>query len=62
MAKIQTKLLIGGEWVDAVSGKTFETVNPATGEVITPVAEGDKADIDRAVKPPARRSTAPGER
>jgi hypothetical protein len=30
----QTRLLIGGEWCDAASGKTFESVNPATGEVI----------------------------
>ncbi len=44
------KMLIGGQWVDSASGKTFETVNPATGEVICRVAEGDKADIDRAVK------------
>ena len=43
-------LLIGGKWVDSVSGKTFETINPATGEVICQVAEGDKADIDLAVK------------
>src|SRR5579872_1805460 len=43
-------LLIGGKWTDSVSGKTFETVNPATGEVICQVAEGDKADIDLAVK------------
>src|ERR1700688_4194174 len=43
-------LLIGGKWVDSVSGKTFPTVNPATGEVICQVAEGDKADIDLAVK------------
>jgi aldehyde dehydrogenase (NAD+) len=43
-------MLIGGKWVDAQSGKTFETVNPATGEVICRVAEGDKADIDLAVK------------
>src|SRR5579862_6289059 len=43
-------LLIGGKWLDSVSGKTFETVNPATGEVICQVAEGDKADIDLAVK------------
>jgi aldehyde dehydrogenase (NAD+) len=43
-------MLIGGKWVDAVSGKTFETINPATGEVICRVAEGDKADIDKAVK------------
>src|SRR4051794_13710544 len=44
------KMLIGGKWVGSVSGKTFETVNPATGEVICRVAEGDKADIDLAVK------------
>src|SRR6266487_2484047 len=46
----QTKMLIDGRWVDSASGKTFPTVNPATGEVITYVAEGDKADVDRAVK------------
>src|SRR5262245_36822777 len=43
-------LLIGGKWLDSVSGKTFPTINPATGEVICQVAEGDKADIDLAVK------------
>ena len=43
------KLFIGGEWVDAASGKTFDSVNPATGEVLTQVAEGDAADVDRAV-------------
>jgi aldehyde dehydrogenase (NAD+) len=43
-------LFIGGKWQDSVSGKTFSTVNPATGEVICQVAEGDKADIDLAVK------------
>src|ERR1700682_1171481 len=43
-------LFIGGKWLDSVSGKTFETLNPATGEVICQVAEGDKADIDLAVK------------
>jgi aldehyde dehydrogenase (NAD+) len=44
------KLFIGGRWVDAASGKTFETLNPATGEAICRVAEGDKADVDAAVK------------
>jgi aldehyde dehydrogenase (NAD+) len=44
------KLLIGGKWVDSVSGKTFETFNPTDGSVICNVAEGDKADIDMAVK------------
>jgi acyl-CoA reductase-like NAD-dependent aldehyde dehydrogenase len=44
------KLLIGGKWVDAESGKTFETRNPATDEVLAKIAEGGKADIDKAVK------------
>jgi aldehyde dehydrogenase (NAD+) len=43
-------LLIGGKWQDSVSGKTFATLNPSTGEVICQVAEGDKADVDLAVK------------
>jgi phenylacetaldehyde dehydrogenase len=42
-------MLINGKWVDAVSGKTFPTYNPATGEVLANVAEGDKEDINRAV-------------
>uniref|UniRef100_UPI003753F28F aldehyde dehydrogenase family protein n=1 Tax=Salmonella sp. s58313 TaxID=3160131 RepID=UPI003753F28F len=45
-----TKLFINGRFVDAVSGKTFETRDPRTGEVIAKLAEGDKADIDLAVK------------
>jgi len=44
-----TKLLINGKWVDSASGKTFPTVNPSTGEVITQVAESDAADVDKAV-------------
>ena len=43
------KLFIDGKWVDSVSGKTFDTLNPATEEVITCIAEGDSADIDLAV-------------
>ena len=43
-------LLIDGKWVPAESGKTFETYNPATGEVLAKVSEGSKADIDKAVK------------
>ena len=46
----QTKLLIDGQWRDSLSGKTFETINPATEEVIAHIAEGDAADIDLAVK------------
>jgi phenylacetaldehyde dehydrogenase len=44
------KMLIGGAWVEAASGKTFNTYNPATGEVLAKVAEGDREDVDRAVK------------
>src|SRR5438309_1442763 len=43
------KLLIGGDWVEAVSGETFETVDPATEEVLAHVARGRAADVDRAV-------------
>jgi len=45
-----TKLFINNEWVDSVSGKSFETINPANKQVIASVAEGDKADVDKAVK------------
>src|SRR5256885_15053818 len=51
----QTKMLIDGKWMSSVSGRTFETINPATGEVIANVAEGEAPDIDRAVKA-ARRA------
>ena len=44
------KMLIGGKWVNAASGKTFTTLDPATGEVLAHVAEGDKEDINRAVQ------------
>jgi aldehyde dehydrogenase (NAD+) len=44
-----TKLLINNQWVNSVSGKTFPTINPSTGEVITQVAESDTADVDKAV-------------
>src|SRR3989442_14448584 len=49
------KLFIGGRWVEAASGKTFETIDPATGEGLARVAEGGAEDIDRAVAS-ARRS------
>jgi aldehyde dehydrogenase (NAD+) len=44
------KMLVGGKWVDSATGKTFDTLDPSTGEVICRVAEGDKADVDLAVK------------
>lgn len=43
------QLFIDGQWLDAESGRTFTTPNPATGEPLAEVAEGDKADIDKAV-------------
>uniref|UniRef100_A0AAA9RWW9 aldehyde dehydrogenase (NAD(+)) n=1 Tax=Bos taurus TaxID=9913 RepID=A0AAA9RWW9_BOVIN len=47
---LYNQIFINNEWHDAVSKKTFPTVNPSTGDVICHVAEGDKADVDRAVK------------
>ena len=43
------QLFINGQWVDAASGKTFETPTPATGETLARIAEGDVEDINRAV-------------
>src|ERR1700736_5313797 len=43
------RMLINGEWVKSASGKTFESHNPATGELLATVAEGDAEDINRAV-------------
>jgi phenylacetaldehyde dehydrogenase len=43
------QLFINGQWVDAASGKTFETPDPATGETLAHIAEGDAEDINRAV-------------
>ncbi|MEE9488102.1 MAG: aldehyde dehydrogenase family protein, partial [Candidatus Brocadiales bacterium] len=44
------KMLIDGKWVNSVSGKTFDTINPATGEVLTNIALGGRRDVDLAVK------------
>ena len=44
------KMFINGKWVEAASGKTFPSYNPATGEIMAQVAEGDREDIERAVK------------
>ena len=53
------KLFIDGQWTEAASGKTFATPNPATGETLANVAEGDAEDIDRAVRA-ARRAFESG--
>jgi acyl-CoA reductase-like NAD-dependent aldehyde dehydrogenase len=42
------KLLINGQWVEG-SGKSFDTLNPATGEVLTQIAEATEKDVDQAV-------------
>lgn len=57
--QISGKLLINNEWVNSLSGKTFEVVNPATEQVIATVAEADSADVDNAVKV-ARRAFEQG--
>ncbi len=44
------KMLINGKWTEAASGKTFPTYNPATGEVLANIAEGDREDINKAVQ------------
>src|SRR6201992_1722314 len=53
------KMLIDGQWVDAASGKKFETHNPATGELLATVAEGDAEDITRAVAAARRAFEGP---
>src|SRR5262245_51983017 len=53
------KMLIHRRWVEAASGKRFESRNPATGELLATVAEGDKEDIDRAVAAARRAFDGP---
>jgi acyl-CoA reductase-like NAD-dependent aldehyde dehydrogenase len=43
------RMLINGTWVESASGKTFDSMNPSTGESLATVAEGDAEDINRAV-------------
>ncbi|WP_174344008.1 aldehyde dehydrogenase family protein [Gordonia soli] len=51
--------LIGGRWVDSASGERFDTVDPATGRVLTSIAKGGAEDVDRAVR--AAREAFEGE-
>lgn len=53
------KLLIDGKWVEALSGKTFTTTNPSTGEALAEIAEGGSQDIDRAVQAARRAFDGP---
>jgi len=49
LAPESQKMLIGGRWVESISGDTFDTINPATGDILAHVAAGNRADVDRAV-------------
>ena len=53
---------IDNKWVDSVSGETFESINPSTGETLARVAYGDSADIDRAVTAAANALEGPWSR
>jgi aldehyde dehydrogenase (NAD+) len=64
---MQTKLFIGGEFVDGLAGGTIEVLNPFDGEKLADVAEARAEDVDRAVDAAARAfpawsRTAPSER
>ncbi len=50
LARKHCKMLIGEQWVNAASGKTLDTVNPATGEVLATIPAGEREDVDRAVR------------
>lgn len=43
------RMLIGSQWLEAASGRTFPSINPSTGEELARIAEGDREDVDRAV-------------
>ena len=54
------RMFIGGEWVEAADGATFETLDPGDGSVLATVAEGKAADVGRAVQA-AREAFTKGE-
>ena len=61
------KMLIGGELVDAISGKTIQVRNPANGDVVGEIPRGAAADVDAAVAAAAKAfpiwaATAPSKR
>ncbi len=53
------KMLIDGKWVDSVSGKTFQTIDPSTEESLAEIPDGNAEDVDRAVRA-ARRAFESG--
>src|SRR5690349_1232694 len=56
-SQIQTRLLIGGQWVDGAAGAEIDVINPYTGQKIVSVAEAREEDVDRAVE--AAKKAAP---
>jgi gamma-glutamyl-gamma-aminobutyraldehyde dehydrogenase len=56
--RLRTQMFTGGDFVDAISGRTYAVENPANGQTIAEVAEGGVEDVDRAVE--AARRAAPG--
>lgn len=58
ISEVQTKLFIGGAWVDALAGGEIDVINPYTGQKLVSVAEARAEDVDRAVK--AAQKAAPG--
>ena len=56
VGSLSRKMLIDGEWVEAASGKTFDSINPATEEVLADVAHGGPRTSTAPYAPPARRS------
>jgi acyl-CoA reductase-like NAD-dependent aldehyde dehydrogenase len=48
--KLETRAFIDGRFVDAISGQTFERINPATGKHLAHIAACDVADVDVAVR------------
>jgi len=47
--EFRTQAFIDGRYLDAASGATFDSINPATGKLLARVASGDEEDVNRAV-------------
>lgn len=56
--RLHRKLFIGGSWVDAASGETYDTLDPRTGDPICSVAKAGPEDVDRAVAAAKKAFTA----
>ncbi len=55
--ELANKLFVGAEWVGVASGgKTFDVLNPATGEAIATLPDGGRGEMQRAIDAPSRRS------